>query len=242
MERVSVIEGDENVPLLLIAPHGAEGDDDNTALITEKIAEDLGCYAVINRGFERADKVDYDKSHADCNNVEHILEDVVKDEFLAPIQKYVSRIQGNLQEANIFVIHGMGNAGNIDMVVGFGDSSMKSPWYSCELWRKNGFMYLLKQAKVKAYQGKAGGKYAGARKNNLNQYYRQWQLDESVHSMQVEIVRALRVGDDMAAATASLLGDAFHNYLDFLDRRDENGLPKSFSPDWENIGNSCPSY
>ena len=66
MEKVSVLEG--TIPALIIAPHGFKNDDLNTDLIAEEIATDLSAYAVINRGWERADKVDWFNDKADCNN------------------------------------------------------------------------------------------------------------------------------------------------------------------------------
>ena len=77
MERVSVIEGKS--PIIIVAPHGYKGDDENTDLIAEEIANALHCYAVINRGWERSDSVDFMKDKADCNNVYHCKEDVVRE-------------------------------------------------------------------------------------------------------------------------------------------------------------------
>jgi hypothetical protein len=73
-------------------------------------------------------------------------------------------------------------------------------------------MYGLAKMGVKAYQGKAGGKFSGARKSNLNQYYRHVEYDEDVHSMQVEIIRSLRTDIAMASLTVDHLSKAIEMY------------------------------
>ena len=82
-ERVGIIIGKN--PVILVAPHGA--DDTNTDIITERVAKKADCYAVINRGFERADFVDVIKDKADCNKIDHCKQEVVYEEFLKPIIK-----------------------------------------------------------------------------------------------------------------------------------------------------------
>ena len=105
MERVSIING--KIPILIVAPHGYEKDDEQTALIAEYIANKIGAYAVINRGWERAEEVDFWKDKADCNNINHCFEDVVKEEIIDPILRYKSRILLGHSEMYVFWIHGM---------------------------------------------------------------------------------------------------------------------------------------
>ncbi len=93
-ERVTVIYGKK--PFLLVAPHGADGDDINTAIIAEETALALGCNAVINRGFERSDNVDVDDDQANCNRVDHIIQPVVYDEFLKPIIKIKDKLNSKV--------------------------------------------------------------------------------------------------------------------------------------------------
>jgi hypothetical protein len=63
MERVSITSGKQ--PILIVSPHGYKNDDENTATVAEAIASVLNCYAVINRGWERADDVDIFNDKAD---------------------------------------------------------------------------------------------------------------------------------------------------------------------------------
>ena len=246
MERVSVIPSDDENPLILVCPHGYEKDDENTAELTEKMASILGCHAIINRGFERSNTVDYFKDKADCNNVEHIHEDVVKEEFLDPINRTVREVLENGYDPQIFLIHGMKNQKiqdtlglSVDIVLGYGEAP-KSPSYSCDEWRKNGFLYCLHRSKLVSFTGKAGGKYAAARRSNLNQYYRQWEYDENVHSMQVEIVKALRE-TEMLDTTAESLCTALTEYLDFLEADDNDEIPDYFAVNWEKVAAARPS-
>lgn len=166
-ERVSTIIGKN--PVILVAPHGA--DDTNTALLTEIASQKIDCYAVINRGFERADYVDVNKDIADCNRINHCKEEVVFDEFLKPIIKFQNKIlQKSLQINNlhrmlninnqlnkekylssypvhIFHIHGCGDSVHkianerVGVIIGYG-SGLKKDSHTCETWRKNLFVDL----------------------------------------------------------------------------------------------------
>jgi len=54
--RVTVEYGSK--PYILIAPHGYQGDDFNTALICERTASVLDCYSIINYGWKKTNHVD----------------------------------------------------------------------------------------------------------------------------------------------------------------------------------------
>jgi len=250
MERVIAIEGD--IPLLLIAPHGP--DDENTALLGELIQAKLGCYLVANNGFERADYVDESKDKANCNNVEHCKQDIVKDEFLDPIVAYTNRIEQDFYSPNIFILHGMidipekRGRDQLDMVLGYGEGNKKNS-YSCDLDRKNAFVYALHRKGLGIYTGSGGGKYAGAGKNNLNQYFRKWEPNPNVHSMQIEIIHNLRKDKASLQVTADFLADAMSEYLEYVMavESEENGkksapLPKGWVANWEAIAHQKPSY
>jgi hypothetical protein len=229
MERVSAIKG--NNPVLVIAPHGADGDDDYTALITEVIADTIGAFAVINRGWQRAEDYDYSKEHANCNNVVHCHQDVVKGEFLDPILRFTDKIRKDHGEVNVFIIHGVGNdirkkANDmaLDAIVGYGNG--KPPSYSCELTRKTAFIYIMNNSKIKTYEGKAGSQYSGKSKVNLNQLFNHWYPDDAVNSMQLEIVKELREDDEIAKATGEAIGDCITKYLKFIANPPEEGWEK----------------
>jgi hypothetical protein len=196
MERVSIQYGKK--PILFIAPHG--NTDTNTDIITEAAASALNAYYVINRGWKRASQYDYYKEHANCNNISHLHEDVVKEEFLDPILRFKNKIRKKHNYAHIFIIHGMGNDirklsgdSKLGLIIGHGAGSPDS--LSCKEWMKNLFAYTINEVGMMnwtAYEGRAGGQYAGWAKNNLNQLFRKWHYDGNVFSMQLEFVYDIR--------------------------------------------------
>jgi hypothetical protein len=54
--------------------------------------------------------------------------------------------------------------------------------------------------------GKAGGKYSGNSKNNMNQFWRKIELDHFISSMQLEIVRELRDDKLITELTGETIG------------------------------------
>lgn len=211
MERVSISYGD--LPVLLIAPHGA--DDYNTDYIVDKIAHDMGVFSVINRGWKRSKDVDYLRDKANCNNISHIYEDVVKEEFLDPILRMIAKIQKNLDDrVFIFNIHGCSNEvrekakdKNLDIILGYGCDQK-----TCDTKIKDSFAFLLEKESFGVYEGKKGGKYSGSSKNNLNQLFNRLYPDnENINSLQIEIVRELREFD-----LVDITCDSIINALDEL--------------------------
>jgi hypothetical protein len=218
-ERVSIIEGKQ--PILLVAPHGFNGDDENTALLAEEIAYLTNAYVVVNKGWERDEKVDYLKDKADCNNILHCHEDVVREEFLDPILRFRNRILRKHPIVHMYMLHGMSNRHRkichdptLDMVIGFGAGTPNS--YTCDLWRKNCFIHLLENdAGFTVYEGKPGGQMSGWSKNNMNQLFRKWYDDPQVQSMQIEIIHELRADREMTQLTAEYLASAM---LDLIEK------------------------
>lgn len=235
MERVSIIEGTN--PYIILAPHGP--DDDYTAEMAEYMAEALECYAVINWGWERSDQVDYLNDQANCNNIDHLHEDVVKDEFLDPILKFTNKIKfssnnpftnnNNLESYN-FILHGFGTLTSSktkpDIVVGHGNGKPNSQ--SCDSFVTNAFNYSLMRHGFDVCYGKIGGQYSGWARNNLNQLYRKWYPDRLVNSLQLEIHRDLRDTDQIAINTAERLVVVIE---DLFDHMKNNHFPH----DWEKI-------
>lgn len=244
-ERVSVING--NVPILLVAPHGS--DDINTDLLTEKTANMLDCYAVINRGFDRSDIVDVNNDKADCNRIDHITKDVVRDEFLNPILKIKNRLVpsvfsnyssmglglapkfGKQDTLLIFYIHGVGdrihNTANesVDVIVGYGLGNKKDS-LTCKKWRKNLLIDVWRKESLsgEVYEGKGGGRYAGRNANNLNQYFRKHELNRSVDTMQLEIPNCHRTASKINS-TATKIATVLSSFL-VNDSYDLNPSPK----------------
>ncbi len=207
MERVTIREGSS--PIIIFAPHAFDGNDTNTGIIAKSMAKELDAFAVINNGWERSNSVDCFNDKADCNNTKHCHEDVVKEEVLDPILKFVRKIKKQHGSAYIYNIHGMSDRHRdiakekIDIVIGFGDGD--PPSHTIDLWRKNFFVSRLNRLGINAFEGKAGGQMSGWNKNNMNQIFRKWYLDHMVHSLQIEITYELRSDTTMALVTSDYL-------------------------------------
>jgi len=227
MERTSFIQG--STPVVLVAPHGA--DDQNTAEITEVVARDLGAFAVINRGWRRSREVDQLKDLANCNNVRHLYEDVVREEFLHPILRSTARIKKKFGgKALVLLMHGCKDqfpisptAEMVDIIVGYGAGH--PPSHTCKVRTKNAFVRCLQEEGFGVYEGAAGGPYAGRAKNNLNQLFVRWVPDIWVESMQIEIVNELRSDSEMIRLTAEGLVAAI-DALTLLDPSEEVDDPE----------------
>jgi hypothetical protein len=219
MERVAVCHGE--IPVILVAPHG--NDDKNTDYLVEKIAQEMETFAVINKGWKRDKNFNYDDDRADCNNLMHLHEDVIKDEFLMPIMRMVSKIQKNIDE-KVFIlnIHGCSNNvkieaddDNLDLILGYGEGNPSS--YTCDLRIKDAFASFLESESFGVYEGKNKGRYSGRSRNNLNQLFRIWYPNRKVHSVQIEIVKELRDNEEMLQIVSDGLIGAIDDLLIFDD-------------------------
>lgn len=227
MERTSIIQGSN--PVLLVAPHGP--DDENTAELTEMVARQFGAFAVINRGWVRSASVDQINDLADCNDVRHLQQDVVREEFLVPILRSVARIKRKYEgRALMVVIHGCKDQIRkntedelLDIVIGYGAGS--PPSYSCKLHTKDALIRCLQEQGFGVYEGAPGGRYAGKTKKNLNQLFVRWNPDKHVESVQLEVVHELRADHGMTELTAEGIMAALDAYM-LLDESDEIVDPK----------------
>jgi hypothetical protein len=216
-ERVSLISG--KTPAIVIAPHGYEGDDKNTAFLAEYVAAKLDCYAVINRGWERADFVDANLDKADCNNVDHCYQDVVREEFLDPIFRLVKKISRKHRMVFTFYLHGMSNLHRIksgiydlDIVVGYGDSRKKN--FSCSIWKKDLLCFSLYQNGFTVAEGGLKSNLTGSKRTNMNQLFVQTEWNPFVQSMQIEIIEQRRKDIETTKKTGDLLATAFWKTVD----------------------------
>jgi hypothetical protein len=210
MERVSLVHGKN--PVLLVAPHGF--DDSHTATLTEAAAIACNGNAVINRGWERADTVNVLTDKANCNNIKHANHNVVKDEFLDPVNRLASRIATKHRYALILHIHGCGNdirkkcGEDVDVIIGWGDGNPKRPTSSNQT--RNLFTYLCDMAKWMPVQAGTGSKFAAWDRNNLLQL---WNNHYIYQALQLEFVTATRRNAQVAEATGQKLGNLINTFL-----------------------------
>lgn len=218
MERVSISKGD--LPVLLVAPHGP--DDLNTDELVDLIASEMNLFSVINRGWKKGYSVDHLEDRADCNNISHLHEDVVREEFLEPILRSVSKIQKSLDE-RVFVIniHGCGDSvrkyvddQDLDIIVGYGEGP-KNNSHTCNIKLKDAFVSFLEEESFGVYEGKK--RYSGRARNNLNQLFKKWYPNKYVNSFQLEIVHELRSEKSMLNLTSDAIISAIDNLIMFDD-------------------------
>ena len=242
-ERVSLRIGKS--PIILVSPHGC--DDNNTDIVAEKAAEQLDCYAVINRGFDRSETVDVNNDKANCNRCDHIKEDVVYEEFLKPILKFKDKILKkiklpmgghggwgwNLPDVDspkclIFCLHGAGDKVHstanetVEVIVGYGLGTKKDS-LTCELWRKNLLVDLYRKYSNDGdiFEARGGSKYAGRSTNNLNQYFRKHDLNPWVDCMQLEFPYSHRKTETRAELCATLLATVLQDFIEFEGYQNE---------------------
>lgn len=98
--EIDLIDG--HTKILFIAPHGHHLDDENTGPLTRLVAEQNGCYAIINEIYGRKAKGVYRKNLNDLSDVKAHLQN----KFLNPLLKYKNKIVQEHGSALVFWIHG----------------------------------------------------------------------------------------------------------------------------------------
>ncbi len=212
VENKSVIEIEKITGknrILLIAPHGFNGDktnglkadDENTGILTKEIAGRLNCYAIINEVYKKPEK-EADPANKRINlNRRDQVEKHLKKEFLQPLKNFTQSIIKNHGSALVFWIHGIkdenitskvvdGDIDNTHVVLGIGQGNSNDHITAKKktvddlirvLW-DNGVK------RIEAALAKEKSKYCGAHENIMNQYLRNKGYDLSkVESIQMEI-------------------------------------------------------
>lgn len=234
LERVSTYIGDS--PLLIYAPHGQ--DDDFTGDIAESMQQGLDCYAVINRGFKRGSTVDEANDIADCNRIDHLIEDVVYEEVLEPIETYIADINNNYTTPTQIIVHGasdkiLDQVGDCDLILGIG--SGKSNRQTIPDRHLAAMLFCLSHlGGFSPYLAPAGSRYAGWSRNNYNQYCNFGSLDLNWFSAQFEIIKSLRTDQTTALEIANDLTNSLMAYQNWVVYGSQV-LDKKHS-DWLKIG------
>jgi len=204
MSRVKVINGSKRI--LVIAPHGGGPTDSNTAMMTEIIANEIGCYAVINEKWIRNKKFDHHNNEANCNSLKHCNKSPLREEFLDQIDL----IKKRLGVVYIFILHGMTDLKGADTVVGWGRGNPDK--LTSDKLIKDRFLVCLDNEGFTPCEGAVGGKYSGWDDDNLNQLY---QGDKNVSSLQLEVAFSLRSAASLARKTACRIAEAIDRCCNF---------------------------
>lgn len=176
-----VAEKIEDSKVLIVAPHGHPKDDENSGYLAEIISSHLNCGHVINYGWQRSKQVDSLNNFANCNSYKHVKKQVVKQEFLQPIQNFIN--QHTINSCFIFFIHGMASlkkkvGEEVHYLLGWGKGSK----ITIEEWRKDLLAHYLSNFTV--YEGATGGIFSACDPNNMTQAVKT--LGMRVKSVQIE--------------------------------------------------------
>lgn len=231
-ERVTTVFGTSNV--ILVAPHSHDLDDTHTGALTLAAAKELDAHAIVNNGWKRSKTVDEIKGEANCNNIDHCVEPVVKAEFLDPI--YDAIIDAKMVSAPppiplVLMIHGVGNSirtkardPKLDLIVGFGAGD--KPKLTCQQWLIDLFVDTAEGlGNWTTYEGAPGGDYSARNSKNLTQaIYRAHH--GSVNVLQLEFVYATRTDDASAKDTGRKLACVLESICKYSNyTRMSNMLP-----------------
>lgn len=202
-------------PYIIIAPHGYQGDDYNTSIISERIASILDCNVIINHGWQKSEIIDINHSKANCNNYYHML-DVVKDEFLYPVLRTAESCVRRHGECIVVWIHGISNNirklynNDVDMIFGHG-VGQKFNRLTCPIPMKEFVIHNLNKNGIKCYDSAPGGNYSGFSKQNMNQIWTMHNINPLVKSFQLEIIKELREDDTISFLTADYIAESLKN-------------------------------
>jgi hypothetical protein len=209
-----------NSPVVFVAPHAHPSDDHNTDKIVLHAASSIDANYIINRGFRRSLDIATSKDIADCNNRIHCLSPEVEDEFLIPYVKMCKRALKYFNKCFVVWIHGVSNnirqtefTKNLDMIIGYGLGKPNS--LTCYEGIINKFIYEMKNDKIVCFVGGAGGRYSGYDFKNMNQYWRKYDLEESIQSFQLEIIKELREDKLISELTGVCIANSLKNSIEY---------------------------
>ncbi len=197
-DALEFIPGTTNI--ILVAPHGFSGDDDNTGFLVREMTKKLNCYAVINEVYRRPDvefdeQTDVVKKVVNCNDTESIKAAGLTAEWLDKIDGYKNDIvakndvNGIGAKCTIFFIHGAKDEhikdvnGQADLLLGTGgakeDSGKKPRPTAIDRAVQDFIEILQKESSITAVEAKASkirsgdieNRYAGHDQFNLNQCF-----------------------------------------------------------------------
>ena len=217
---IKFINGGTNV--LLIAPHGHHLDDEKTGDLTHLVAEQSGCYAIINKYYGK--KLNGDR-RINLNSLVQVKKHL-QDEFLNPLLEYKNKMVEEHSSAWIFWIHGAEQASikndvngrndinpdEIKVLVGYGQKT-DNDRFTAEPETAAQLIESLKQYDLKAVMANPdipqGTKsFCGHDRNNMNQLFRTGEYkDPNVRSFQLEF-RKLGCRD-----TAKNIEDTAHKII-----------------------------
>ena len=211
-KEIVVLTGEVNPNILIIAPHGVMGDDDNAGKLARAIHKKLDCHAIINEVFKKPEKddkgkygdADFKKFFADLNYKPHA------EAHLTFINEITNKIN-DPAHTTVFWIHGIKDEnlaeeakkrsyGDARCLVGYGQGNGNGETMKADTAKE--FVKLLTVAGIPTKPTHAQSKkYRGASATNMNQYFKTTGGDlADVQSVQLEFGKeGVRVGKDIQA-------------------------------------------
>lgn len=183
LPKIRFYRSNNNSNILLISPHGVlkpPYDDENTGRLALRLANNIGCHAVINRAFHRDD--------CDLNLVAHAEQ--VK-EFIDSIKDVVD----NNEFTYVFWIHGIHDDSitpidpDAECLIGYGqpNNNEEEPRYTAAQEIIQKLIEKFSSNGIKAIESPPNTSYRGHDKNRMNQWFRTHGYAlEKVQSIQLE--------------------------------------------------------
>jgi len=185
-----------NTKILLIAPHGHSKDDKNTGKIVRALAEQNGCYAIINEYYRKPKKSNDDESADKKNkrvnlNRKGQVETHLKTEFLDPLIKYKNEIVERFGNVFLIWVHGAFDHSvpeSIKVVVGYGQGK-NDVRHTANIDTIDVLIKGLNENNLTAIKADiAENKFCARDINNMNQYFRKIEGEnlDTLQSIQLE--------------------------------------------------------
>jgi hypothetical protein len=234
-KTIEKIEG--RCGILLIAPHGFPGDDDNTGTLTRKVAQRLGCYAIINEVYRKPEKrkdpssgrvrevPDAAQRRINLNRFSQV-EEYANEDFLVPIFEYTERIIKNHGMAFVLWIHGIKdrniaknivdvNAGDVHVALGIGQGNRRV--FTADESAVAGLIRCFKANSIKpinATLAKKESNYSGSHENTMNQLFirKHYELSK-IQSIQLEVKYSGFRDPESIERAAEAFGDALSTFM-----------------------------
>jgi hypothetical protein len=222
-ERVSLLHGSQ--PIIIVSPYAA--DEAFMGVIAEEMAKRLNAYALINNGFKKSDDVNVLQDQANLDRIEHVYEDVVKEEFLDPLMSAKRRLMKKHLQVFVFYLYGFDSeveekTGNdIDIILGYGQAVVSNS-YLCPVWWISKFIDSWDShswTSGDVYCGKPGGPFTARSIHRLPQIFRKVSPDPDVQSLQIFVSDKFRHSHPDAAFCGVLLANIIEEIVksDYFD-------------------------
>ena len=199
IKDIEVLKGKTNPHILLIAPHGVAGDDDNTGDLVRTMQATLDCPAIINEVYRKPKKISKDPVKHEKHDLKQRILNLNRKSQAELHPTYIQNIKSLITEpakTTVFWIHGiddvnltkecmaMNKENAVDCLIGHGQPDR----YTCHPETIDAFAAVLKLAGINAVQTRDEAEnYRGHSPENMNQWFKESKNGfDAVNSIQLE--------------------------------------------------------